>query len=155
VVLTLHPPLRPLSHNVNPRDGAQDITIQVSPLTGVASAFVRCRCGPAICYCAPERPPTPPFPHTHTHTHQSTQHQSPVGPCIPICLRQRGRKASGGEPLPVGSPDMQCKCARGGIASQDSKPQARQRPTADHAVHIKARNEQDVSVDASASLSSQ
>ena len=24
-VLTLHPPLRPLSHNVNPRDGAQDI----------------------------------------------------------------------------------------------------------------------------------
>ena len=25
-VLTLYPPLRPLSHNVNPRDGAQDIT---------------------------------------------------------------------------------------------------------------------------------
>jgi hypothetical protein len=24
-VLTLYPPLRPLSHNVNPRDGAQDI----------------------------------------------------------------------------------------------------------------------------------
>jgi hypothetical protein len=24
-VLTLHPPLRPLSHNVNPRDGAQDM----------------------------------------------------------------------------------------------------------------------------------
>ena len=26
-VLTLYPPLRPLSHNVNPRDGAQDIPI--------------------------------------------------------------------------------------------------------------------------------
>jgi hypothetical protein len=25
-VLTLYPPLRPLSHNVNPRDGAQDMT---------------------------------------------------------------------------------------------------------------------------------
>ena len=25
-VLTLYPPLRPLSHNVNPRDGAQDIS---------------------------------------------------------------------------------------------------------------------------------
>jgi hypothetical protein len=24
-VLTLHPPLRPLSHNINPQDGAQDI----------------------------------------------------------------------------------------------------------------------------------
>jgi hypothetical protein len=26
-VLTLHPPLRPLGHNANPRDGAQDITM--------------------------------------------------------------------------------------------------------------------------------
>jgi hypothetical protein len=29
-VLTLYPPLRPLSHNVNPRDGAQDINGFVS-----------------------------------------------------------------------------------------------------------------------------
>jgi hypothetical protein len=29
-VLTLHPPLRPLSHNVNPRDGAQDIPESLS-----------------------------------------------------------------------------------------------------------------------------
>jgi hypothetical protein len=27
-VLTLYPPLRPLSHNVNPRYGAQDITMR-------------------------------------------------------------------------------------------------------------------------------
>jgi hypothetical protein len=27
-VLTLHPPLRPPSHNVNPRDGAQDMLKQ-------------------------------------------------------------------------------------------------------------------------------
>jgi hypothetical protein len=28
-VLTLHPPLRPLSHNVNSRDGAQDIHVNL------------------------------------------------------------------------------------------------------------------------------
>jgi hypothetical protein len=28
VVLTLHPPLRPLSHNSNPRDGPQDTAIK-------------------------------------------------------------------------------------------------------------------------------
>jgi hypothetical protein len=32
-VLTLHPPLRPLSHNVNPRDGAQDIRGHHAPVT--------------------------------------------------------------------------------------------------------------------------
>jgi hypothetical protein len=33
-VLTLHPPLRPLSHNVNPRDGAQDM-VYCSEIRGV------------------------------------------------------------------------------------------------------------------------
>jgi hypothetical protein len=32
-VLKLHPPLRPLSHNVNPRDGAQDITLTSNKYT--------------------------------------------------------------------------------------------------------------------------
>jgi hypothetical protein len=37
-VLTLYPPLRPLSHNVNPRDGAQDIAL----LALAAGFFLLC-----------------------------------------------------------------------------------------------------------------
>jgi hypothetical protein len=39
VVLTLHPPLRPLSHNANPRDGAQDI---IEPLSQEPSSVCKC-----------------------------------------------------------------------------------------------------------------